>query len=380
MSLKINGERIREARLFKGLTITDFSKKIGVSKQMLSKYEHNSSSINIETLQRIVSVLQFPIAFFTSTYTVPYENYGTFYRSRLTANQAAKQPIEFYKKATAFLRDYFEQYIDFPSLDYCDFSSYSPQEAALKLREVWKLGNGPIQNIVSLMESHGIVIANVNLNEDKVDATSGFIKVDGNNYYIVVNNVSESNFYRQQFSLAHELGHYVMHASIEGYSLQNLDGEEYRTMENEANQFASAFLLPKSSFEKDLSKIDLTNLLSFVPLKSIWNTSIAAMIIRARDLQMINLQTYEKLQKSKSYRKWNKREINDDDKPLVKPIVLNKSFKLLEEHTDITPNNLASHVNVSHGYYYPNEILSQILDIDLSKFKGDLIELKMKMS
>lgn len=55
MSLKINGDRIREARLFKGLTITDFSKKIGVSKQMLSKYEHNSSSINIETLQRIVS-------------------------------------------------------------------------------------------------------------------------------------------------------------------------------------------------------------------------------------------------------------------------------------------------------------------------------------
>ena len=41
MSLKINGSRVREARLFKGFTITELSKKIGVSKQMLSKYEQH---------------------------------------------------------------------------------------------------------------------------------------------------------------------------------------------------------------------------------------------------------------------------------------------------------------------------------------------------
>lgn len=53
MSLKINGSRVREARLFKGFTITELSKKIGVSKQMLSKYEHNKSNISIETLQKL---------------------------------------------------------------------------------------------------------------------------------------------------------------------------------------------------------------------------------------------------------------------------------------------------------------------------------------
>lgn len=378
MSLKINGSRVREARLFKGFTITELSKKIGVSKQMLSKYEHNKSNISIETLQKIASELKFPIPFFTNFDNVHYINYGTFYRSRLTATQSSKRPIDFYKKATAFLLDYFEQYIDFPTLEHYDFSNYSPQEAAAELRKIWKLGNGPIQDILTLMETHGIVTANVKLNEcSKVDANGGLIEVNGNDYYIVIDNVSESNFYRQQFSLAHELGHYMLHV-FDGYCLDDLDGDEYRTMEKEANQFASSFLLPPSSFKDSLKGKDLTNILSFVPLKSVWNTSIASMIHRAHELKIIDSQTYEKLQKSKSYRGWNKEEINDHDKPLLKPTVLNTAFALLEEHMGITPSTLSSYVNNSHGYYYPNEVLSQILDIDMSRFKGNIINLKMK--
>ena len=45
MSLKINGKRIREARIFNKMTMTELAENIGVTKQMISKYEHNQSII-----------------------------------------------------------------------------------------------------------------------------------------------------------------------------------------------------------------------------------------------------------------------------------------------------------------------------------------------
>lgn len=44
-----------------------------------------------------------------------------------------------------------------------------------------------------------------------------------------------------------------MHAKLY-YPQEDLLGQDYRTIENEANQFASAFLMPKESFESDLTK------------------------------------------------------------------------------------------------------------------------------
>lgn len=377
MAIKINGERIREARQFRSLTITELANEIGVSKQMVSKYEHNRSNISLDILQKIVVILKFPLSFFTNNDNGNFKKYDTFYRSRLSATQSAKQPSELYKKASAILRDYFEQYIDFPKLENFDFGNSSPANAANEIRNLWKLGNGPIQNIVAVMESHGIVVSNVNMDDSKVDANSGYFEVNGNSYYIVINNIVESNYYREQFSLAHELGHYVLHSDLKN-SIQDFDKDEYRDMEKEANEFAAAFLLPKESFLNELERIDVTNITSFVPLKLQWNVSISAMVMRAYDLNFIDDKVYEKLQKAISYRKWRKNEINDDYKDILKPTVLHDAFEMLEEHLKILPNELSKKIDDLYGYYYPNEVLSQILDIELLRFKGNRVELKLK--
>ena len=178
MSLKINGKRIREARIFNKMTMTELAENIGVTKQMISKYEHNQSNISLESLQKIIRTLNFPMNFFLETDRVIYENKGTFYRSRLTSTQAEKQPSETYKKLAAMLRDYFEDYIDFPELDMLDndcLDNILPEQAAVELRNKWGLGSGPINSMVELMERHGIVVVNINLGSDKVDARSGYV-------------------------------------------------------------------------------------------------------------------------------------------------------------------------------------------------------------
>src|SRR5699024_7853220 len=120
MSLKINGKRIREARIFNKMSMTELAENIGVTKQMISKYEHNQSNISLESLQKIIRIINFTMNLFLETDRVIYENKGTFYRSRLTSTQAEKQPSEIYKILAAMLRDYFEDYIDLPELDMLD--------------------------------------------------------------------------------------------------------------------------------------------------------------------------------------------------------------------------------------------------------------------
>ena len=376
MSLRINGKRLKEARLFNHLTMSALADQIGVSKQAISKYEHNKIEISSAVFQKIVQVLNFPLYFFTDFEKVPYQDDGTFYRSRLTATQSEKQPSKTYKKAAAYLRDYFENYIDFPELDTKLELEESPENSANELRRIWNLDDQPISDIVDLMERHGLIIVNVDFNSNKIDARSGYVEIGEKQYYIVLVNGKKQNFFRDQFTLAHELGHYAMHAKLY-HPQEDLLGQDYRTIENEANQFASAFLMPKESFESDLTQNGFINIDTFINLKSKWNVSIAAMVHRAHDLQLIDDKEYIKLQKQISYRGWRTKEIMDDEKIMSKPKALNQAFELLEEHDVVHPKDLNDKLREMYGIVFPNEILSQVLGIDLDKFRSSIVRLKI---
>ncbi|TDL95507.1 helix-turn-helix domain-containing protein [Macrococcus carouselicus] len=64
MSLIFEGDRLREVRKFRQMSITELAKSVGVSKQMISKYERNESVPSIEVYQKIISKLEFPLKFF----------------------------------------------------------------------------------------------------------------------------------------------------------------------------------------------------------------------------------------------------------------------------------------------------------------------------
>lgn len=379
MALRINGTRLKEARLFNHLTMSSLADQVGVSKQAISKYEHNKIEISSNVFQKLVQVLNFPLYFFTDVEKVPYQDDGTFYRSRLTATQSEKQPSKTYKKAAAYLRDYFENYIDFPTLDTNIELDGSPENAANELRELWQLDDRPINDIVDLMERHGLIIVNVDFNSNKIDARSGYVEIGEKQYYIVLVNAENTNFFREQFTLAHELGHYAMHAKLY-HPQEDLLGQDYRNIENEANKFASAFLMPKDSFTADLTRDGFINLDTFIDLKSKWNVSIAAMVHRAHDLELIDDREYVKLQKQISYRGWRTKEIMDDEKIMSEPKALNQAFELLEEHQVVHPKDLNDKLREMYGIVFPNEILSQILGIDLDKFRSSIVHLKVAKS
>ena len=72
---------------------------------------------------------------------------------------------------------------------------------------------------------------------------------DGNVFFIAVAQ-GEKPKGRIFFDMAHELGHILLHPWSE--SLDLIGKEEFKSRENQANRFASAFLLPKESFLQEI--------------------------------------------------------------------------------------------------------------------------------
>lgn len=66
----------------------------------------------------------------------------------------------------------------------------------------------------------------------------------------------------------------------------------------------------------------------------------------------------------------------DDEKIMSEPKALNQAFELLEEHGVVHPKDLNDKLREMYGIVFPNEILSQILGIDLEKFRSSIVRLK----
>lgn len=375
MSFELNGKRLREARRYRQLTITALAEQTGVSKQMISRYERGTATPGLDVFQQIIKILKFPLDYFTQKDKFIFRDDGTFFRSRLTSTQADKTPSETYKKAAGIVRDFFGRYIEFPNLYRDSINETTPRGAAIELRKAWKLGNQPINNVMHLLESHGIVVSVIDSGSEKVDAHSGYVWVNDNQYYLIHIDTNSRSFYRQQFSLAHELGHFILHADT--FDPQTLEAPEYRQMEKEADEFASEFLLPAKAFSQSLGT-ERMNLDWYLRLKGIWYVAAAAMVYRARSLKLLTAEEYLKLQKRISYRGWRKGEPFDSTKYPSKPELLKQSLDLLENEKIVEAPLLSSAIGREYGVSFPNEILAQVIDIPIARFNADIVQLKFK--
>lgn len=326
---KFNPRRLREARLIRGLTISDLADHIGVSKQAVSQFELGEATPKSETEMSLVNTLKFPRSFFYREYTEQHVG-NTFFRANATAPKRSKES-QFNKSLLAgYIYDYLSEYIEFPELRLPDTSRYLESEWNSNLvealtqdvRNYWGIGDQPITNIVQLMERHGIMVFSIDTDSEKVDA---FAQHRKGRPFVFLGNDKQSAA-RRQFDGAHELGHVLMHKDIDNQD--TLTRIEFKQMESQANRFASALLMPAEAFAKTVSS---TSLLHFVELKRYWNVSIAAMLYRCLDLRIIDESRYTSLVKQMSMKKMRKREPLDDLIPLQEPVVLRKSIMLLLE-------------------------------------------------
>lgn len=279
---RFNHDLLVLAREARALTQSDLSLATKIAQGTLSKYETGFLEPPEEIIQLIASTLSFPLSFFyedDKPYGFPPYHYRK--RKKLSAKALGRIVAEMnirrmhVKKMSISFS--WESRGNIPEIDRDDYHGKSnkplnPEEVARSLREMWMLPRGPIQSMAALLEYNGAIIVPCDFGTDLLDAMSQ--RIDGIPILIFANINSPSD--RLRMTLAHELGHMVLHTT----TLHDDD-----IMEEEADEFAGAFLLPADEIKPQLRRgLDLRHLAN---MKLYWKVSMAAIAMRADRLNLV---------------------------------------------------------------------------------------------
>lgn len=278
---RFNHHMLTLARDARGLTQAELAARLKLGQGTLSKYETGLLAPPDELIEDLSAALGFPRPFFFEPgrpYGMPPFHYRR--RKKLSAKALArivaemnirrmhlrKLLVSFEWQRNAFI----------PEIDRDEYrgrgkTSLTTEDAARLVREMWMLPSGPIENMVELLEANGGVVIPCDFGTDLLDAMSQ--RIDGMPVLFFVNVDAPAD--RIRHTLAHELGHMVLHTTA-------LKSDE--EMEDEADAFAGAFLLPADEIRPQLRRFDLRQLAN---LKGYWKVSMAAIAVRADRLKLI---------------------------------------------------------------------------------------------
>lgn len=320
---KFRGERLKNARLFRGLTLTELADRTGISKQSISQYE-NGSVPDIKRVVTIAHQLGFPPEYFLQEDSCKTITEVTYFRSLATATKMSRTSQSIKLEYVAKMFEILAQYVVFPTLnlpkieffgsddEFDDDAQQAMQNEieiiALKVREYWNLGLSPIADLQLTLEENGIIVTGFNTNDSKIDAFSQRTLIDNGDVFFIAVGQGEKPKGRIFFDMAHELGHILLHPWSE--SLDLISKEEFKMREMQANMFASALLLPQESFFQEVQAYP-TDLNYYLHLKKRWNCSMQAMIYRSHQLKAITDNQYQYMMRQVSKKGWRTKEPGD---------------------------------------------------------------------
>ncbi|MDP2283127.1 MAG: XRE family transcriptional regulator [Pseudohongiella sp.] len=294
--------RLHNARKAAGLSLRDLGELVGVSHAAIKKYEDGTAMPSSDILIRLSRQLNVRTEYFFRPDTVVLE--GVEYRKRSTLPKKQLDAI------SHKVMDQIERRIElerlFPHSPVKEFAAVDglPQviesldqieDIANGVRHAWNLGLDPIPDLIDVLETHGIRVFMVESDADKkFDGLAA--SVSGMPIVVVCSNWPGD---RQRFTLAHELGHLM----LEGRLAADLDEERA------CNRFAGAFLFPAASVRQELGEHrNAVELKELGLLKDEFGLSMAAILYRARDLEVISAAYRERLTKLFQVKGWSRKE------------------------------------------------------------------------
>lgn len=278
-----NPDMLRLARDLREMTQSELAQRLGMTQGLVSKLENGLIGLPSEdVVGKLTSVLGFPSGFFFQTARA--EGFPHFhFRKRV---RLGAKPLAHISAVINLRRMHISKLIRSYDVDIekpipqigLDEAGITPERLAARLREYWMLPRGPVQDLTKVIEDAGGVVVLCRFGTNLLDGIS--FRSAGLPPVFCMNRDVPGDRYR--FSLAHELGHMVMHA------LPDDDAK----MEEEAHRFAAAFLMPANDVRAHLSSPKLSTL---GRAKALWKVSIKSLIKRSYDLKMVTDQQYRNL-------------------------------------------------------------------------------------
>ena len=268
----VNPNMVILGRESRGLSQKQLADQLSVTQGRISKIEMGLLAVQDKLLEELSRVLNYPKQFFLQEGSLMGVGIAEiFHRKRQDVPKGVLTKI--YAQMEIRLRHIaiLLRATEIPdNVHRFDIDEYNGDvaEIARLVRATWEVKRGPIENLTKIVENAGVLVISMDFGTSRVDAISRW--VPGYPPLLFVNTYSPKDRYR--YSLAHELGHIVMH------TIPNPNIEE------QANQFAAEFLLPEREIKASLRNLNIAQL---AKLKRYWKVSMAAILVRAQTLDMI---------------------------------------------------------------------------------------------
>ena len=276
---KFNAEILILARESRYITQVELSTMLGVEQGTISKIEKEILTADEKLIEKFSRALDFPISFFYQNRKVMAVE-GHYRRKVSTPIKKMKQ----YAAQMTIAEWHFLKLMDevelpetiLPTWDVIEDGS--PSICAKHLRDFWKIPKGRVTNLTKLIEDNGVVIIPLDLGE-----ISGFSTYINGNIPVIYVNINLSPD-RYRLTIAHELGHIILHFG-------NKVSQD-RNIETEAYEFAIELLVPEVNIRSYFTKISIDKL---ADLKSYWYVSMQALLRYANTLGMVTQNQYKYL-------------------------------------------------------------------------------------
>lgn len=279
MEPKFNPSRLGFARRRRGLTKQAAAAAVGADPRAFTAWESGEYPPGPERLQRLAETFDFPETFFFGE-DLPEVALDSISFRALT-KRTSGEINQAHTQATQAVRlsAWLDATLNLPPADLPDLRDHTPDSAAEVVRNLWGLGDRPVPHLIRLLERQGVRVFSLALESDTVDAFSFF---DGDRPVILLNTRKSAE--RSRFDAAHELGHLLLHRH---------GPPRGQDSEAEAHRFASSFLMPHGSVLARAPRFPY--LANLIELKTYWAVSLAALVKRFHDLDLITEWKYRTL-------------------------------------------------------------------------------------
>lgn len=226
--------RLEFARKRRGIPRTKLAELVGLTPKTIQRWESGNGEPGDDQVVSLAQQLRVLPTFFYAHEIDQLPEAAVSFRALSKMSASERDAATAAGRLGVEMIRWIEGKFKLPDHDVPSLTGWSPELAADAVRERWGLGSGLVKHLVATCELHGVRVLAVSPDYRSVDAFSFY---DAGTPFIFLNTSKTAE--RIRFDLAHELGHLALHGEHEC--------PQGRTAEQQANDFASAFLMPRES-------------------------------------------------------------------------------------------------------------------------------------
>lgn len=355
MTPDFNPEMLVLARRARGLTQARLAELAAVPPASLSRHEAGTLGVSADSLARLAAALDYPAGFFCRKPTLLGTGGGAVFH-RKQQSLPTKKLYQAHACAetrrleiTTLLNSLGDTPPSMPEYPVELFDD-DPAKIARSVRAAMDIPPGPISNLTETLERNGCMVVGHDFGSRQLDGFSQRPQYPP--IFMHLNNELPPD--RWRWTLAHELGHLVMHFDPMAAP---------RTVEAQANLFAAELLTPAREIGPMLDGLTFQKLGG---LKREWRVSMQALITRACQLGAISERQRYSMFARLSKAGYRTREPATLDPPVEKPAWMKQLAQRHFAELDYGIAEISALLAISGAEfmrYYTDDILSSVEDI-----------------